>query len=991
MSTPPVDGNRPPSAPPAAGAAAGTVSGPASGGPSRRPGSAPSGHGYQPGTVRHPERAAPADVTDLGGPEPWVLRRPRSGPLHLLLRSTSAIALALLSGVAVNVLTDVWNTSPLGTDLNGAVRVGLVLVLVGVVLVAVVLRVLERRRAQAAGRATEPALVAPGTPIRPAWHRAEPVLDDREAAVAHGVRVLREHGVAAIVGEPGTGTSAVAAGVVHALLEPGTIRAGQVAPFDLRGWAWEPDSPLTLASHLLPAFGLTAPTSDADLPEAARRLHGVLTERRVLLVLDNLTATSQLEWLAPVLFARPREPRLLVVGRPGLAELFEPLEPVEPLRTRQEDRPDRPGPTCRPEDSAGPAGDGERTEPGSDGDGDRSGGRSYEVVTLAPVGTETLRAVWEAAGGPSVPPGGWLDGVLPRCGGLPKAAHDLAREYTRLGGPWTPDELLRALDGSAGRPGMELVWTVILERTGGSLSRRARLLLGALAELSVTELTVEAIEAVRGSLDDLIDILERGEDLLPGGRPDPAPDPVAELRDRRLVRETAAGRYRLPDEIRTVIRAPGTTAEGAAGAAVARQALVRHYATLARTWMRALDSARGAAAAARWFQTTEPLLNALLAGAPREESPELGAGSTPGAGPWFLGRGLGAGLGAGSGPGPRDGSGAGLVDDLCTLADALDRWRARTGRPGNPAGQPVEFVRVLRQSRRPDLAQLARIRQAATLRQEGRLAEAEAELERAAHTPLPVRHRRYASALQARRHHETALQQLALAAAADDPTAAGVRLRDAEQELNLCWAALPVRDVSGEVTTLLTMAEVHLRQGLPGRALDRLDLAEVRAVDTADPSGLAYTHELRGVAAWMQGRSPAAVVRWQRALTGFRQIADTAGQARCLQHLGSAVLVAPELTGLLLEERRRPHDEVAAARQAQAWLERSRRLRSGPPTAVAEEYLTLARRHARRGGAGSPSGPEELPADAQPSRPGPDAAPATRIGRFLAGFGRRTS
>ncbi len=956
MSTPPVDDHRPSSAPPAAGSPTGSPAGR----PDQRPGGSPSGPGYPPGSARQPDRAAPADVTEFGGPEPGVLRRPRSGPFHFLLRSTSAIALALLSGVAVNVLTDVWNTSPLGTDLNGAVRAALVVALVGVVLVAVLLRVLERRRGQAAVRGRDLALVAPGTPIRPAWNRPEPVLDDRDDAVANGVRALREHGVAAIVGEPGTGTSAVAAGVMHTLLEPGTIRAGQVAPFDLRGWAWEPDSPLTLASHLLPAFGLTAPTSDADLPEAARRLHGVLAERRVLLVLDNLTTTSQLEWLAPVLSARPREPRLLVVGRPGLAELFRPYDSAEPGEPDHGTQAGGPGAPTRP----------------------------YEVVTLAPVGIETLRAVWVAAGGPPDPPGGWLDRVLPHCGGLPKAAHDLAREYTRPGAPWTPDELLRAFDGKAARPGMEAVWTAILERTGGSLSRRGRLLLGALAELSVTELTVEAVEAVRGSLDDLIEILERGEDPAPGGPAEASPDPVAELRDRRLVRETAAGRYRLPDEIRAVIRAPGTTTEGAASAAVARQALVRHYATLARTWMAALDSTLGAAAAARWFQTSEPLLHALLTGAPHEEETGLGAGSAAGAGPGF-GRGRGAGLGAGLGPGLGAGPGAGLVDDLCTLADALDRWRARTGRPATPGGQPAELVRILRRSRRPDLAQLAGIRHAAALRQAGRLTEAEAELIRPAHTRLPMRSRKYASALQARRHHEAALLLLAQAAASEDPTAAGVRLRDAEQELNLCWAALPVRDVSGEVTTLLTMAEVHLRQGLPGRALDRLDLAEIRALESTDPSGLAYTHELRGVAAWMQGRSPAAVVRWQRALTGFRQIADTAGQARCLQHLGSAVLVAPELTGLLLEERRRPHDEVAAARQAQVWLERSRRLRSGPPTAVAELYLTLARRHARRGGVASPTGPEELPADAQPARP--DSAPGTRIGRFLAGFGRRPS
>jgi hypothetical protein len=94
----------------------------------------------------------------------------------------------------------------------------------------------------------------------------------------------------------------------------------------------------------------------------------------------------------------------------------------------------------------------------------------------------------------------------------------------------------------------------------------------------------------------------------------------------------------------------------------------------------------------------------------------------------------------------------------------------------------------------------------------------------------------------------------------------------------------------------------------------------------------------------MQGRAPVAAAWWQRALTWFGELADQQGEARCLAHLGSAVLVAPELAGLLVEDTRRPLDEVTAVRNAEAWLERSQRLRAGqPPFAVAEGYLRLAR------------------------------------------------
>jgi hypothetical protein len=76
----------------------------------------------------------------------------------------------------------------------------------------------------------------------------------------------------------------------------------------------------------------------------------------------------------------------------------------------------------------------------------------------------------------------------------------------------------------------------------------------------------------------------------------------------------------------------------------------------------------------------------------------------------------------------------------------------------------------------------------------------------------------------------------------------------------------------------------------------------------------------------------------------FGELADTQAEARCLAHLGSAVVVAPELAGLLLEDDRRPVDEATAVQHAYAWLEHSRRLRAGQlPGHVAAYYLRLAR------------------------------------------------
>ena len=887
----------------------------------------------------------PAPIDDAG-PDGAILHEPRSGPFYRFL-GISKLSLTTVAAVALNVVSNVIGTGP------GLLWSVILLILLHAVRVGGTW-LWERHQRKKDRPPHEVGLVAPGPPIRPAWLHQSHCLYGRVKAVEQGVDLMKRHRATAVVGHPGTGSSAVAAAVVDKLIKD-SISASKVAPFDLRGWAWEPDSALTLARHLLPAFGLTAPVTEDELLHAGERLGHTLVNQDVLLVLDNLAEPSQIDWLVrglarPLADASHSQPALLVAGQPALVEAF--------------------------------------------------GHRDH--VNLGPLPDDALRSIWAkrlddaTTAGWSAPwsfDESFLAVVIHSCAGLPKAVHDLAREFTRAGALLTPDELVdRLVTPSVTGTTMATVWTAVFERTSTSLSRRGRLLLDILADLPVTELTVEAIEAVSGSLDDLIQILDQTAEPKPAESPSPPQDPVAELRGRRLIRETASGRYRLPAEIRSVVRAcySGSAAESRARGLVSGQALVHYYAGLARTWMLGLDTPQDAAGAARWFHTAEPLLQSLLSGVADTIATARVMGTAA----------------------ETDGTGVilddvrtRLVDDLCVLTDALDRWRSRSSRPMPTEQPPAAFLEIVRQGKRPELEQLSAIRAATALREAGQLAEARTALRSG--EPMPVRfwhrwprqrrwRRTYTNAIRARWHHETALGYLALADRIENHGAAGENLRLAEGELQLAWRTLPAKDIRGEVTTLLTMAEVLLRQGVPDRALDRLDRAETRAAEGADPCGLAQVAELRGVAAWMQGRSSAAVVLWQRALTEFNRVADRQGQARCLQHLGSAVLVAPELTGLVLDERRRPHDEAAAVQHALAWLERSQRLRTGPMSGVAEDYLDRARTRAGRAAVATPaavppspavSEAEELPAESGPSW---TERPRGLLARLLAAFGRGT-
>jgi tetratricopeptide (TPR) repeat protein len=898
---------------------------PAGGGPA--PGGAPSGVGTPPGGDLSPRLGrAPsglASITPAPPPAPPPAAKidvePRWGPVrNAAVLATTTVGLFLLS-----VLSDALGN--ILSDLRYVLGVGGLFTLLWLTR-----RVLERSRNRY--RDLDSDLVAPGPPLRPAWFRTPEPLAGRDGDRYRGLDIVCRHGLLAVTGLPGIGSSAVAEAVVADLVERGLVDAADTAPFDLRGWSTRsPDDAPTIAGRLLSMFGAAEPASAEPeiLADAARRLREELARRPSVLFLDNVLDATQVSWLVDEWTADGSYPYLVVAGRPSIAAAF-------------------------PSDC---------------------------VVELTDLDVSDMRTVWLTErphydGEPQDPD--WLDDVLAACGGRPGAVRDLAREMARPESHWTPTELTTGLwhHTMSDQDPRERVWLTVLERTSASMSRKARQLARALADLPVAELTVEAMEAARRGIDAL-DAMETAgpqryelASLTPPDRDDDIHlvDPIQELCGRSIVRRSPVGRYRMPLEVRQAVRATEPPAERMIAVRAALSSLVHRYADLATRWSSLLDSVDYARSAALWFQAEEPLLRALLtasyADTPTEDYPE--------------GELL-----------------ALTLDDLARLADAVDVWYVRQQQVFGARLVHENLVKLAYTAGRHDLDRLAAIRMAAVYRSAGMFDDAAAML-RQAGVPMPAERwswlpwrRRTAWDLGAWHHHEQALLHLARAERTTDPTAAAVELTGAELELQRVWQRLPRKNVKGEVTTLLTMGVVYLHQGRPDRALDRLDLAESRADECGDAAGQAHAAELRGVAAWMQGRATVAAALWQHALTEFRKLSDHQGEGRCLQHLGSAVLVAPELAGLLLGDDRRTVTEVTAVQHAHVWLELSKRLRAGHPASpVADGYLRLARSRAGRSHSlHDPDVAGSEPAGREPARRRDDSAVVRLIRRVRRWWG----
>jgi tetratricopeptide (TPR) repeat protein len=387
---------------------------------------------------------------------------------------------------------------------------------------------------------------------------------------------------------------------------------------------------------------------------------------------------------------------------------------------------------------------------------------------------------------------------------------------------------------------------------------------------------------------------------VPAGR-----HPLVELVESDIVRESPRGRYRLPTEVRQAVplAEPGWSATPAMAAAVGR--LVSYYAQQARGWVGELVTATARGPAMAWLHQREGLLRGLL-----RDWPEATA----------------------------------ILDDLAAIADVLDIWY---GREQQAVGlrQTSERLRALAlRADRADLAQLAMIRLAAAWRMAGRLDEADLSLvraDRSAPAAGPT-----SAALRTRLHNERAVVHHARAKRLlerTDRIAAADALDNANRRLRQAWATVPNADIAGAVCVLINMAAVCLGQDRPLRARTHLDQAEMMARTGGDLSGEAQVIELQGVVAARRRRFRQAVRLWQRANSRYAQLGEEQGQARCLQHLGSAALVKPRVAGLLHIGRAVRLSAEDSARVAWPLLRDSKRLRAGQPdTGLVDDYLRLA-------------------------------------------------
>ncbi|WP_280458226.1 tetratricopeptide repeat protein [Nocardia carnea] len=376
-------------------------------------------------------------------------------------------------------------------------------------------------------------------------------------------------------------------------------------------------------------------------------------------------------------------------------------------------------------------------------------------------------------------------------------------------------------------------------------------------------------------------------------------------------------------------------------------ALLSHCAGQAASWAVALTRIPFAPGARRWFTVEQAYLVALVE---RVCAP-------PGTG----GRSAGHPDGARSIP-------PATVVQLVRIADALDIWYSHQVRMSDDQSAAVAATlgRLTERSAMSWYTRSMELRQPQTRGPGQRPAGAGAGAQEhrlqtagdpAAHPEPPRRGdsqehpagppcgvRRQATGLAARWQHRAALEQLSTAGTARE-------LEAAVQLLRAAWWRLPREDATNQVRVLANLAVAHIEQGRLDAAADRLELAAVRAAGEEDDDGRALVHELDGAVCWARGEPRSALRHWQRALTLYDDLADDRGIARCLHHIGSAVLVVPEHADVVLGD-----DPLPAARDisrnAQDWLgEAAARRTGGPPPRV-------DRRPLRAGGETGGAGPE---------------------------------
>ncbi len=290
----------------------------------------------------------------------------------------------------------------------------------------------------------------------------------------------------------------------------------------------------------------------------------------------------------------------------------------------------------------------------------------------------------------------------------------------------------------------------------------------------------------------------------------------------------------------------------------------------AEQWLLSLGSDAGGLTAAEWFQQHEPRLRKLLT---TEKAGEDNA------------------------------------DDFARVCDALEAWHLRQRDAGALLELSDSLAAVADGCGRRELTELAAARAATAYRLMGNPEAANARL---GVSDKFATHGRTAAALTTRRNVERALLHLAEAERSPAGSNRDEAVLNARRLLDDARMSRPGPDLAGEVAIQINLAIVHLYQQDPESALDQLRPAVARALVAGDSSAHAHALELTGVAAWLQ-RSPQEAKRWwQQAEHLYSEVDEPEGRARCLQHLGSAEVVANRLDN------------------ARAFLDQSANLRADP-------------------------------------------------------------
>jgi tetratricopeptide (TPR) repeat protein len=274
----------------------------------------------------------------------------------------------------------------------------------------------------------------------------------------------------------------------------------------------------------------------------------------------------------------------------------------------------------------------------------------------------------------------------------------------------------------------------------------------------------------------------------------------------------------------------------------------------AEQWMIALGSHAGGMAAAEWYALNEEWLRELL----MAEKPH-----------------------------------ADTIDDFARICDALEAWYVRRADPDALLQLSDLLSAAAEVCGRRDLAELAAARAATAYRMLGDLDTASTRL---GISDNIATHTRTAAAMTTRRQVERALLSLARADRSPAGNDRDEAVLNARERLDEARLKRPGPDLAADIAIAVNLAVVHLYQQDAEGALDHLRPAVARATAAGDLSGQAHALELMGVAAWMQRNPHEAVSRWDHAAHLYAEIDEREGHARCLQHLGSAEVVAGRMT-----------------------------------------------------------------------------------------------